>query len=289
MSRTPQERTTSRTGQVHLCAVCVADAGGYGSVGLMKQLTWMLEIPPESDTSARLGGRARTWFCRTCIESIFKIDTIFAERNGHLELLDPQWWNDPATDAQIAYLSGLLDQRGYPRISPGRSTPPSSARPKARSPAGCRSWTSLRGSRATATKSCSSDHGKSCIDGESAPVPAPPHARQGRDPGSDAPGARVHERAALVRHVAARHARVLPSNLLVRERHPSTLSPGGRLRKTRRSLRRRRRTLRPRSCGLWPKSSFVASLLALASEPADLDSSGSSRATNLSASSRSPR
>ena len=114
MSRTPQARTTSRTGQVPLCAVCVADAGGYGSVGLMKQLTWMLEIPPESDTSARLGGRARTWFCRTCIESIFKIDTIFAERNGHLELLDPQWWNDPATDAQIAYLSGLLDQRAVP-------------------------------------------------------------------------------------------------------------------------------------------------------------------------------
>ena len=69
MSRTPQERTTSRTGQIHLCAICVADAGGYGSAGVMKQLTWMLEIPPECDTSARLAGRARTWFCRSCIES----------------------------------------------------------------------------------------------------------------------------------------------------------------------------------------------------------------------------
>ena len=95
MSRTPRQRSTSRTGQIHLCAVCVADAGGYHAGGLTKQLTWMLEIPPESDTSARLGGRARTWFCRSCIASTFEADPIFAKRNSDLELRDPQWWTHP--------------------------------------------------------------------------------------------------------------------------------------------------------------------------------------------------
>ena len=112
MSR--RDRSTTRTGQIHLCAVCVADAGGYHAAGLMRQLTWMLEIPPESDTSARLGGRARTWFCRACIESVSETDTIFADRNAHLELRDPQWWTHPATDAQIAYLTALIDQRDVP-------------------------------------------------------------------------------------------------------------------------------------------------------------------------------
>ena len=112
--RTRAERVKTRTGQVHLCAVCLENGGGYHAAGNVKQLTWMLEIPPESDTSARLAGRARTWFCRACIEAVCEADPIFAERNAHLELRDPQWWTDPATDAQIDYLTGLMDQREVP-------------------------------------------------------------------------------------------------------------------------------------------------------------------------------
>ena len=109
--RTAKERRTSRTGQIHLCAVCVEDGGGYGSGCRVKQLTWMLEIPPDSDTCARLGGRPRTWFCRSCIEATFAGDPIFADRNRHLELEDPHWWTQPASNAQITYLTALLDQR----------------------------------------------------------------------------------------------------------------------------------------------------------------------------------
>ena len=112
MSR--RARSTTRTGQMHLCAICIHNGGGYHASTTSKQLTWMLEIPPESDTSAMLGGRARTWFCRSCIETTFETDAIFAERNRHLELRDPQWWTHPATDAQIAYLTGLMDQRQVP-------------------------------------------------------------------------------------------------------------------------------------------------------------------------------
>ena len=61
------------------------------------------------------GGRARTWFCRSCIEAAFAAAAIFADRNQHLELLDPQWWTHPASDAQIAYLTGLMDQREVPK------------------------------------------------------------------------------------------------------------------------------------------------------------------------------
>ena len=113
--RTAKERRTSRTGQIHLCAVCVEDGGGYGSAGQVKQLTWMLEIPPDSDTCARLGGRPRTWFCRSCIEATFAGDPIFADRNRHLELEDPDWWTEPASSAQITYLTALLDQREVPK------------------------------------------------------------------------------------------------------------------------------------------------------------------------------
>ena len=113
--RTRQARSTTRNGQMHLCGTCVADAGGYHTSEtdprVKKQLTFMLEVPPESDTSARLGGRSRTWFCRSCIEAIFETDPPFAERNRHLELVNPRWWDDPATDTQVGYLIGLMEQR----------------------------------------------------------------------------------------------------------------------------------------------------------------------------------
>ena len=32
-------------------------------------------------------------------------------RNQHLELLDPPWWNHPATEAQREYLKGQLETR----------------------------------------------------------------------------------------------------------------------------------------------------------------------------------
>ena len=116
MRRKPRARNTSRVGQIHLCAVCVENAGGYGvsEDGHTKQLTWMFEIPPESDTYARLGGRARTWFCRPCFEAVCATDPIFADRNRELELKDPAWWMHPATEAQISYLCNLLDQRMIP-------------------------------------------------------------------------------------------------------------------------------------------------------------------------------
>ena len=115
-SRRPRARSTSRVGQMHLCAVCIENAGGYGvsDDGHNKQLTWMFEIPPESDTYARLGGRARTWFCRPCFERVCSTDPTFAARNQDLELKDPAWWTHPATEAQISYLVNLLDQRMIP-------------------------------------------------------------------------------------------------------------------------------------------------------------------------------
>ena len=116
MSRKARVRNTSRVGGIHLCAVCVQNAGGYGGSedGHSQQLTWMFEIPPDSDTYARLGGRARTWFCRPCFESVCATDPIFADRNRDLELKDPAWWTHPATEAQISYLCNLLDQRVPP-------------------------------------------------------------------------------------------------------------------------------------------------------------------------------
>ena len=106
-----RERSTSRRGQIHLCAVCeTKNASEMGA----KKLTWMCEIPPNSDTYAFLGGRCRTWFCRCCYKDTCTADTIFAERNGHLELEDPAWWTQPRTDAQISYLMGLMDEREVP-------------------------------------------------------------------------------------------------------------------------------------------------------------------------------
>ena len=114
--RRARDRLTTRIGQIHLCAVCVENAGGYGvnEAGRGKQLTWMFEIPPDSDTYVRLGGRARTWFCRPCLAAVCAADPIFAARNGHLELRDPAWWRQPATEAQLGYLCNLLDQRLIP-------------------------------------------------------------------------------------------------------------------------------------------------------------------------------
>ena len=115
MSRPKNERAKSRVGQVHLCAMCVdqADnaADGYAQV---KKVTWMVEIPPESDTYVQLGGRPRTWFCRECFNATCAADSIFRDRNAHLELQQPEWWHDPATERQIAHLANLLDKRTVP-------------------------------------------------------------------------------------------------------------------------------------------------------------------------------
>ena len=81
MSRKAKDRSTSRVAQIHYCAVCEQQNPG----ATPKVLTWMLEIPPESDTYVRLGGRARTWFCRSCIEAVYAADPIFSARNAHLE------------------------------------------------------------------------------------------------------------------------------------------------------------------------------------------------------------
>lgn len=110
-SRRPRDRLTTRIGQIHLCAVCVENAGGYG---VNEEGRSMFEIPPDSDTYVRLGGRARTWFCRPCLAAVCAADPIFAARNRHLELRDPAWWAQPATEAQIGYLCNLLDQRLIP-------------------------------------------------------------------------------------------------------------------------------------------------------------------------------
>ena len=134
-SRRPRTRSTSRVGQMHLCAVCIENAGGYGvsEDGHSKQLTWMFEIPPESDTYARLGGRARTWFCKPCFKRVCVIDQTFAARNQDLELKDPAWWTHPATEAQISYLVNLLDQRMIPRDTTQRDRRPHRKRHERRS------------------------------------------------------------------------------------------------------------------------------------------------------------
>ena len=115
MSRPKNERARSRLAQIHYCAMCIADAGGDAEALLeTKKLTWMIEIPPESDTCTKLGGRARTWFCRGCVAQTCEEDTIFRERNGHLELEDPAWWNDPASERQLEHLARLLVKRIVP-------------------------------------------------------------------------------------------------------------------------------------------------------------------------------
>ena len=50
----------------------------------------------------------------TCFEKTCAADAIFSARNGHLELQDPPWWNDPASERQILYLVKLLDERIVP-------------------------------------------------------------------------------------------------------------------------------------------------------------------------------
>ena len=110
MSRTKKERARSRIGQLHNCALCVEQTGG----SYQKTLTWMLEIPENSSTYVLLAGRPRTWFCRQCAEDLFKADAVFRDRNGHLDLIEPDWWRDPASDAQREYLAGLLDNDKTP-------------------------------------------------------------------------------------------------------------------------------------------------------------------------------
>ena len=104
MSRTKYDRMRSRIGQIHCCAICYEDGNNS------KQLTWMLEIPPESDTYAKLL-RQRTWFCRACLTTIYATDPIFTERNQHLTLKEPVWWTQPASAAQRNFLDVLLAER----------------------------------------------------------------------------------------------------------------------------------------------------------------------------------
>ena len=105
MSRSKRERETSRVAQIHYCAICWEEGNGR-----TKGLTWMLEIPPESDTYIRLGGRARTWFCRDCVTEIVLTDPIFSEKTARLELLNPDWWNHSASEAQHDYFEKLLEK-----------------------------------------------------------------------------------------------------------------------------------------------------------------------------------
>ena len=61
-----------------------------------------------------MGGRPRTWFCRRCANDLFTADAVFRDRNAHLELIDPDWWAEPATEAQRTYLTKMLDQNRTP-------------------------------------------------------------------------------------------------------------------------------------------------------------------------------
>ena len=117
MSRKLAERRTTRVGEMHLCAMCEADAAAAGAEANIKKLTFMLEVPAESVTYVRLAGRCRTWFCRACVEETCRTDGIFAARNAHLVLEVPGWWNEPATAAQLA----------SPRGAPGDGTLPGRA------------------------------------------------------------------------------------------------------------------------------------------------------------------
>ena len=110
MSRPKKERARSRIGQLHNCALCIEQTGG----NYQKTLTWMLEIPENSNTYVLLAGRPRTWFCRQCAEDLFKADAIFRDRNAHLELVEPDWWRDPASDAQREHLAALLENDKTP-------------------------------------------------------------------------------------------------------------------------------------------------------------------------------
>lgn len=117
MSRKAEARATSRVGQIHRCAVCDADLAartGDPYSPAIKKLTWMFEIPPESDTYVKLHGRPRTWFCKPCFDKTCGSDRVFAERNAHLELQAPSWWTNPASQAQRNYLAGLLPLRACP-------------------------------------------------------------------------------------------------------------------------------------------------------------------------------
>lgn len=113
MSRKPAERRTTRVGQMHLCAICEVDAAATGGEENIKKLTFMLEVPAESVTYVRLGGRCRTWFCRACVEDTCRADEVFAARNAHLVLEVPGWWNEPATAEQLAHLETLLATEHY--------------------------------------------------------------------------------------------------------------------------------------------------------------------------------
>ena len=74
----------------------------------------MFEIPPESDTYARLSARAQAWFCLDCSGAVAKVNPVFQARNGTLEPLTPDWWHDPATDAQREHLQALLERQSCP-------------------------------------------------------------------------------------------------------------------------------------------------------------------------------
>ena len=53
-----------------------ADAAAAGAKTNSKKLTFMLEVPAESVTYVRLGGRCRTWFCGACVEEMCRTEAV---------------------------------------------------------------------------------------------------------------------------------------------------------------------------------------------------------------------
>ena len=116
MSRPKNERAKSRVGQVHLCAMCVDQADNFGRRLRPGEEGHLDGRDPSGKRHLRASWAAgpRTWFCRECFNATCAADSIFRDRNAHLELQQPEWRHDPATERQIAHLANLLDKRTVP-------------------------------------------------------------------------------------------------------------------------------------------------------------------------------
>ena len=69
-------------------------------------------------------GRPRTWFCRQCAADLFTADAVFRDRNSHLELIEPDWWNEPAAPAQARPPHQVDRQGRHAAGPPGRDRRP---------------------------------------------------------------------------------------------------------------------------------------------------------------------
>lgn len=79
----------------------------------VRRAVWSFRIPPGGDLATALDNRKLALLCRQCFDAARNdqdFETLNAGAADRLRL--PDWYNDPATEAQRAYIAKLMATRG---------------------------------------------------------------------------------------------------------------------------------------------------------------------------------